>query len=113
MIIDLQKFVVEQPYWTALENVLDWIESPGRSMSIQEIERFHGLYQRASADLAKWDLWAVKRIASDTWKPGHAGLWRDPRDPENGPARSVRRMADAEFPQAFRRHRARFNWRWR
>ncbi len=54
MILDLARFVeTERPYWTALERVLDWIEAPGRTMTIQDVERFHNLYQRTSADLAK------------------------------------------------------------
>ena len=55
MILDLTRFVEsERPQWTALEKTLDWLEAgPDRKMSIQEVERFHALYQRASADLAK------------------------------------------------------------
>ena len=54
MILDLARFVeTERPYWTALESILQWISGADRQMSIQEIERFHNLYQRASADLAK------------------------------------------------------------
>jgi uncharacterized membrane protein SpoIIM required for sporulation len=55
MIIDLQKFITEErPCWAELEAVLDRIEKkPEITLSIEQLERFHYLYQRASADLAK------------------------------------------------------------
>jgi uncharacterized membrane protein SpoIIM required for sporulation len=55
MIIDLQKFITEErPRWAELEAVLDRIEKkPEITLSIEQLERFHYLYQRASADLAK------------------------------------------------------------
>lgn len=55
MIVDLARFVSsEQPHWTALEKSLDWFDrNPGAKPSLDELERFHELYRRASADLAK------------------------------------------------------------
>ena len=55
MILDLARFVeTERPQWTALEKTLDWMESdPHRTISVADLERFHILYQRASADLGK------------------------------------------------------------
>ena len=55
MIIDLQKFIKEErPYWSELEAVLDRFESkPDYRLKLKPLERFHYLYQRASADLAK------------------------------------------------------------
>ena len=55
MIIDLQKFITEeQLYWTELESVLDRLErKPEEKLKLGALERFHYLYQRASADLAK------------------------------------------------------------
>ena len=55
MIIDLQKFIKEErPYWSELEAVLDRFESkPDYTLKLKPLERFHYLYQRASADLAK------------------------------------------------------------
>jgi uncharacterized membrane protein SpoIIM required for sporulation len=55
MIIDLQKFITEErPYWSELERVLDRLEAkPEAKLSLRHLERFHYLYQRASADLAK------------------------------------------------------------
>ncbi len=55
MIIDLRRFIQEEkPFWTELEGVLDGIEQyPERRMTLDEAKRFHYLYQRTSADLAK------------------------------------------------------------
>jgi uncharacterized membrane protein SpoIIM required for sporulation len=55
MIIDLQKFITEErSYWLELEAVLDRLEKkPEYRLKLEHLERFHYLYQRASADLAK------------------------------------------------------------
>jgi uncharacterized membrane protein SpoIIM required for sporulation len=55
MIIDLQRFIAaERPAWTELEAILAHIEAePNARMSIPDIERFHELYERAAASLAK------------------------------------------------------------
>lgn len=55
MIIDLKKFIDEEkPYWGELERILDRLEkNPGHRLGFDQVRRFHYLYQRASADLAK------------------------------------------------------------
>jgi uncharacterized membrane protein SpoIIM required for sporulation len=55
MIIDLPRFVAgERPHWAELERLLDKLESDPKSrMSLEQMLRFHQLYERASADLAK------------------------------------------------------------
>ncbi len=55
MIIDLKKFIAEErPYWAELDTLIDrWEKDPGHRMDFPQIRRFHYLYQRASADLAK------------------------------------------------------------
>ncbi len=55
MIIDLQRFInAERPGWTELERLLDRLEAePGWRMTLAELERFHLLYERTAADLAK------------------------------------------------------------
>ncbi|HEX5220492.1 MAG TPA: stage II sporulation protein M, partial [Verrucomicrobiae bacterium] len=55
MIIDLQRFVAtERSHWTELEKLLDRMEAtPNAKMSLEQMMRFHQLYERASADLAK------------------------------------------------------------
>jgi uncharacterized membrane protein SpoIIM required for sporulation len=55
MIIDLQKFVAsEQPYWAELERQLEKLEAePNLRMTLEQLRRFHLLYERTSADLAR------------------------------------------------------------
>ncbi|OQY57497.1 MAG: hypothetical protein B6245_16750 [Desulfobacteraceae bacterium 4572_88] len=55
MIIDLKKFIHEErPFWAELERVLDLLEkNPGHRLGFDQVRRFHYLYQRTSADLAK------------------------------------------------------------
>jgi uncharacterized membrane protein SpoIIM required for sporulation len=55
VIVDLEKFILEErPHWQSLEAVLDALErDPESRMSLDEAKRFHYLYQRASADLAR------------------------------------------------------------
>ena len=55
MIIDLQKFIAnERPVWTELEKILDRIEGdPNAQLSLEKVQRFHQLYERTAADLAK------------------------------------------------------------
>ncbi len=55
MIVDLPKFVdAERPQWTELERHLDRMErDPARRLSLEEAQRIHYLYQRASAGLAR------------------------------------------------------------
>jgi len=55
MIIDLPKFISEErPWWSELEAVLDRLEKkPEVRLTLAQLERFHYLYQRASADLAR------------------------------------------------------------
>ncbi len=55
MIIDLQKFITgERPHWTELERILVKLEAePNWQMDLKNLQRFHYLYERASADLAK------------------------------------------------------------
>ncbi|MEP6672644.1 MAG: stage II sporulation protein M, partial [Chthoniobacter sp.] len=55
MIIDLPRFIdTERPTWTELEKVLNRLdENPTRVMPLEEVQRFHLLYQKVSADLGR------------------------------------------------------------
>jgi len=55
VIIDLNKFVTEErPHWNALDEILARLEEdPGYRLDLDQARRFHYLYERASADLAK------------------------------------------------------------
>ena len=110
MILDLARFVeTERPHWTALEKTLDWLASdPHREMTIADLERFHAMYQRTSADLAK-----VATLHSESelrkyleWLVGRAYA----EIHETRERRKFRpwRWLSVEFPRAFRRHLAAF-----
>jgi uncharacterized membrane protein SpoIIM required for sporulation len=62
VIIDLERFVAEErKYWTELEKILARLEEDvAAAMSLEDVMRFHYLYQRASAGLAR-----VKAAAPD------------------------------------------------
>jgi len=55
MILDLERFIAEErPRWRALQEILDRLEAdPLQSMDLDALRRFHLLYRRASADLAR------------------------------------------------------------
>jgi uncharacterized membrane protein SpoIIM required for sporulation len=106
MIIDLARFVeTGRPQWSTLEKTLDWLAAnPTRTLSIEEIERLHTLYQRVSADLAK-----ASGLAGESelrtyleWLVGRAYAEIN----ETRERRKFRpwRWFTQEFPQAFRRH---------
>jgi len=62
MIIDLQRFINEERhYWNKLETVLARLErNPSLKLDLAQVERFHYLYERASADLAKFMTFAAE-----------------------------------------------------
>jgi uncharacterized membrane protein SpoIIM required for sporulation len=55
MIIDLQRFIAtERPLWSDLERRLEALEAdPYHRMDLEQVQRFHLLYERTAADLAK------------------------------------------------------------
>ena len=55
MIIDLKKFISEErDYWSELEDILHVVENkPEHRMDLDQVKRFHYLYQRTSTDLVK------------------------------------------------------------
>lgn len=55
MIIDIYKFLDEEKkYWRELESILDGLEKdPYKKLGIDQIKRFHYLYQRTASDLSK------------------------------------------------------------
>jgi uncharacterized membrane protein SpoIIM required for sporulation len=55
VIIDLQRFITtERPHWTELETTLAKIEAnPNLPMDLEQLKRFHHLYERTAADLAR------------------------------------------------------------
>lgn len=55
MIIDLQRFIAhERPVWAELEKMLNALESdPEKRFPLAQVQRFHQLYERTAADLAR------------------------------------------------------------
>lgn len=55
MIVDLQKFIAAgRPAWAELEKLLNRMETdPGTQLSLAQVQRFHQLYERTAADLAR------------------------------------------------------------
>ena len=106
MIVDLARFVeTERPHWVALEKSLDWLAAgPSRRLTIEEAQRFHELYQRTAADLARisgfaaegelrrYLEWLVSRAYSDIHETRERKRFRPWR------------LFTVEFPRAFRRH---------
>jgi uncharacterized membrane protein SpoIIM required for sporulation len=63
MLIDVQKFViVESPFWEELESILNKMEAnPDHRLDLIHMKRFHYLYERASADLARITTFASEK----------------------------------------------------
>jgi uncharacterized membrane protein SpoIIM required for sporulation len=55
VIIDLPKFITsERPVWTELEKMLNRLEAnPDTQFPLDQVQRFHQLYERTAADLAR------------------------------------------------------------
>jgi uncharacterized membrane protein SpoIIM required for sporulation len=106
VILDLSRFVeTERPQWSALEQTLDRMaRNPGREMSIQELDRFHVLYQRTSADLAKVTTLAaegeLRRYLEGLVSRAYAEI-HESRDRQKF---RPWRWFTFEFPRAVRRH---------
>lgn len=106
MILDLGRFTENgRPRWTALEKTLDWLESdPYRKLNVADLEKFHELYQRVSADLAKVATieseGELRRYLEGLVSRAYAEIH------ETRERRRFRpwRWITAEFPRAFRRH---------
>lgn len=62
MIIDLQNFITrEKPFWDELERILLRLErDPLAGMNLDQLERFHYLYERISADLGRIGTFAAE-----------------------------------------------------
>ncbi len=62
MIIDLQRFIEnERTCWSELETMLNRLErEPNLQMSLEQVRRFHHLYEQTAADLAKITTFAAE-----------------------------------------------------
>lgn len=108
MIIDLPRFLAaEQPSWSELERLLDlWEEDPDRTPSLEEVKRFHFLYQKVSADLGRISTFAsepqLKRYLESVVARAY-GEVHGTRD--RGRRTSLVEWFIAGFPRVFMKHR--------
>lgn len=107
MIIDVAKFVAqEREVWCELEMVLQRMENdPYRRLTLPEVRRFHFLYEKTSADLA--------RLATFAFSPEICGYLESlvgraygeiHESREGGRRGSFSRWFFSGFPNVFRRH---------
>ena len=107
MIIDVAKFVAGQrDTWNELERVLNRLENePHGRMSLEEVRRFHFLYEKTSADLAKLSTFAFSPEIVRYLESLVARAYGEIHEVrEKGGRRSFRRWFFEGFPGAFRRH---------
>ena len=107
MIIDVAKFVAgERDIWRELEGLLARIENdPYRRMTLAEVRRFHFLYEKTSADLAKLSTFAfspeicryLESLVGRAYGEIHEAR-------ENQSRGSFRKWFFVTFPNVFRRH---------
>lgn len=112
MIIDLEKFLAaERPHWTELEVLLDQLEAdPSHALDLARAKRFHYLYERTSADLAKVVTFASEPEIHRYLESLVARAYGEIHETREKP----HRLTPAHwflntFPQTFRRH-ARAFW---
>lgn len=106
MILDLARFVREgRPYWTELEQALDGMEADAhRSMDMDQLRRFHYLYQRASADLARLGTYAHEPEVRRYLEALVARAYGEIHEVRGRPHRlALLHWFLVAFPQAFRR----------
>jgi len=107
MIIDLTRFLAEErKHWTQLEATLDRIDrNPDQRMQLDELLKFHELYERASADLAKIETFSsepeirryLEGLVALAYGEIHETRQKQPR-------LNPWRWFVATFPRTFRRH---------
>jgi uncharacterized membrane protein SpoIIM required for sporulation len=107
MIIDLRRFIEEErPFWTELEAVLDRMEDyPERRMTLDDAKRFHYLYQRTSADLAKLATFSAAPETNRYLESLVARAYGEVHETRGSGARPAPAMWFLRtFPRTFRRH---------
>jgi uncharacterized membrane protein SpoIIM required for sporulation len=107
MIIDLQKFIVEgRPFWSELERMLNKLEKrPELRLTLSQLKRFHYLYQRASADLAKIKTFSAEPSARAYLEAMVARAFGEIHETRKKPHRlAPLHWFFKTFPQTFRRH---------
>ncbi|PIE35606.1 hypothetical protein CSA56_03750 [candidate division KSB3 bacterium] len=107
MIIDLQKFLSDEcPYWNELDAMLTRLErDPSGTLDMDEVKRFHYLYQRASADLAKVADFSTEADIRRYLESLVARAYAKVHEVRHAPRRfRPFHWCFSTFPQTFRRH---------
>lgn len=107
MIIDLERFLAEEkPYWDELETILDRMERDvAFRMELTDVTRFHYLYQRASADLARLHGFAAPPELYRYLEALVARAFGEIHETRERPHRfAPRAWLFGTFPRTFRRH---------
>lgn len=111
MIIDLKKFTEgEQPYWTELEGILARLDAdPGCKLTLEEVGRFHYLYERTSSGLAKLMTFAaapqMRAYLENLVSRAYAEVHETRERPHNV---AMVEWFFKTFPQTFRKHAGAF-----
>lgn len=107
MIIDLDKFLTaERPFWDELEQFLNRLANdPHRRLELEQVRRFHYLYERTSADLGKLTTFASEPDTRGYLEALVARAYGEIHETrERGSHFSPLRWFMKTFPQTFRRH---------
>lgn len=107
MIIDLAKFIAAgQPFWTELDAFLKRLEDdPYRSLPFDQARRFHYLYERTAADLAKLNTFANEPETRGYLESLVARAYGEIHETREKPHRfQPVHWFMVVFPQTFRRH---------
>lgn len=111
MIIDIPRFVAtERASWSELEKKLGRLEAdPQARMSLVDLQRFHFLYQKASADLARLSTFAFEPEICRYLESLVARAYGEIHETREGSERvNPVRFFWFDFPAAFQRHIAAF-----
>lgn len=107
MIINVRKFVEsERPHWEALEKMLRRMETqPDDPFGLEQVQEFHRLYRRASADLAQIATFASEQEIRRYLESLVARAYGEIHE-TRGRAHRLRPIAwfFQTFPRTFRRH---------
>ncbi len=107
MIIDLAKFIAAgQPCWNELDSLLKPLESdPYRRLSLDQSRRFHYLYERTAADLAKLNTFANEPETRQYLESLVARAYGEIHETREKPHRfQPLHWFLVVFPRTFRRH---------
>jgi uncharacterized membrane protein SpoIIM required for sporulation len=107
MILDVARFTAaERPYWQELDTLLRRLDQdPGLRLNLAETERFHYLYQRASADLSRLNTFSADPQLREYLESLVALAYAEIHEArEKRKSGSFRKWFTTTFPQTFRRH---------